>query len=994
MITRKLPIAAAIGLALSGCGADDQAYDTVSKPVEQVSKNSIRTDKVYLYMPSMAKAPDYAVSMKPFWQGEEKLVTVAFTENGLNVRMLNKDFISQNDIDASQKEDIDRFVARWADEQTNHRPVITIPGKYVDYQCKEDSWGDCTNKEEKVDENEVAWEDRGYFVPDYEKVVVHERTWDDLFTFSNGCYSVKGSPRLATDAASGWEGYELSETGALNFEVEQDYTVNNSWRCMIGALSRNNFDMSELTFTVSKFYSLVPLDELRSKEYDPVVYRRGDRDSFGFFASTVGRPDVSYTSGKMDQEFDYLHRFNPDLPAIEYHLSNSFDLNEETKFYKQITIDVVNKINPQLTAVGMPPIKLHEPSGKQSGDLRYNVVNLIDEPLANGLAGYGPSAVNPVTGEIVHAHVNQYSGVLRAGASWTWESIVKDYNNPGRVDPLVKPVVEEAPTADVPADAETKSLAVASQDASTVLESAYLDQEIASLYNEATPEGFESLEEAVLRYNEVMSNSEDYSNVEEFFIDEELEARFWSENNMFPITALRAGATLKTLPTEIGGMTFDWMNPVLWENPEQAGTAEGRLKRWKDLDKRTQADISLFLSGVFYAKTLVHEFGHNFGLRHNFKGSNDYENYFTESELATHGLKMVPGYSSIMDYNPSMLNALPVFGPYDLAALRFGYSRQVEADVTSREDGTIAESEFVSVKHLDEQLLDAVLDPYADFPVPTYDGVIKGLTASVQNFNPEASSADTPEAKFSDINIRDFKYCTDGNVSLNNDCNRHDEGRNRSEIMAYNLESYNDWYYTRTIRGDRATFTESTLSRYALSRISFFMRLRDSIQDYEDFRGPVGRAFGLDNFSDYDMMNVSASDSWICNTENPYFAEHTFDYDFFCGAAKSVSQLTSQLYSVLTTPDHTCEVTDADDKVSYVNLYDLIDDFRNRSYFEMNHVPESCFDESVVKLLDSKGQTVIAEAGKYLNSGSAPVPAPENQYSYMVFPLLARYQCR
>lgn len=32
-----------------------------------------------------------------------------------------------------------------------------------------------------------------------------------------------------------------------------------------------------------------------------------------------------------------------------------------------------------------------------------------------------------------------------------------------------------------------------------------------------------------------------------------------------------------------------------------------------------------------------------------------------------------------MDYNPSMLNALAVFGPYDLAALRFGYKRQVEA---------------------------------------------------------------------------------------------------------------------------------------------------------------------------------------------------------------------------------------------------------------------------------------------------------------------------
>lgn len=103
------------------------------------------------------------------------------------------------------------------------------------------------------------------------------------------------------------------------------------------------------------------------------------------------------------------------------------------------------------------------------------------------------------------------------------------------------------------------------------------------------------------------------------------------------------------------------------------------MKEWNDLSEKQQADLGLFITGVFYAKTLVHELGHNFGLRHNFKGSNDAKNYFTQSELAEHGLRTVPGYSSIMDYNPSMLNALAVFGPYDLAALRFGYKRQVEA---------------------------------------------------------------------------------------------------------------------------------------------------------------------------------------------------------------------------------------------------------------------------------------------------------------------------
>ncbi|MBJ6907602.1 hypothetical protein, partial [Vibrio cholerae] len=89
--------------------------------------------------------------------------------------------------------------------------------------------------------------------------------------------------------------------------------------------------------------------------------------------------------GQFDQTFQYLHRFNPKLPYIDYHLSDSFNQNAETLFFKQVTKEVIERINPQLAKVGVPQIRLHEPSGKQSGDLRYNVINLIDEPWDNGL---------------------------------------------------------------------------------------------------------------------------------------------------------------------------------------------------------------------------------------------------------------------------------------------------------------------------------------------------------------------------------------------------------------------------------------------------------------------------------------------------------------------------------------------------------------------------------------------------------------------------------
>ncbi|POC09697.1 hypothetical protein, partial [Vibrio vulnificus] len=93
----------------------------------------------------------------------------------------------------------------------------------------------------------------------------------------------------------------------------------------------------------------------------------------------------------------------------------------------------------------------------------------------------------------------------------------------------------------------------------------------------------------------------------------------------------------------------------------------------------------------------------------------------------------------------------------------------------------------------DAQLREEILDPYKAPSDLLSDGTIKALVSE----NPA-------------IPMRDFAFCTDGNVSLNDDCNRHDEGRNRSEIMSYKLETYDDLYYKRTVRGMRENFSEGT----------------------------------------------------------------------------------------------------------------------------------------------------------------------------------------
>lgn len=54
---KRIALASAITSILAGCGADDQPYEYLSKPSSSYTRDQVKTDQVYLYMPSMAHAP-------------------------------------------------------------------------------------------------------------------------------------------------------------------------------------------------------------------------------------------------------------------------------------------------------------------------------------------------------------------------------------------------------------------------------------------------------------------------------------------------------------------------------------------------------------------------------------------------------------------------------------------------------------------------------------------------------------------------------------------------------------------------------------------------------------------------------------------------------------------------------------------------------------------------------------------------------------------------
>ncbi|HEX4923313.1 MAG TPA: hypothetical protein VFV50_04475, partial [Bdellovibrionales bacterium] len=164
--------------------------------------------------------------------------------------------------------------------------------------------------------------------------------------------------------------------------------------------------------------------------------------------------------------------------------------------------------------------------------------------------------------------------------------------------------------------------------------------------------------------------------------------------------------------------------------------------------KALRAEVGL----LTYYTTLLHEMGHNFGLRHNFHGSADSEDNFhpqykviksqigqPNSEVTELDLDFY-AYTSVMDYSAAFYEVQGGLGPYDENAIRFGYNRNL-------------------------------------------------------------SSTD-PSVK------ANFKFCTDHGVGEDTLCTRHDKGMNTTFATLNNIERFNRGYLKSHFRRDRADFEQ------------------------------------------------------------------------------------------------------------------------------------------------------------------------------------------
>lgn len=721
-----------ISFLIFGC-AKKRPYDFIANK-ETVPKKIFQTQaqEPFLSTLSYGQASRSSTVGLPYFMGPTKAVTYEIGEHELVVKELEGN-------------------PKFLGNPTNNKTILSIPIRHVDYACEKDAYGECRNKE--IEDEKTPWQSRHYIELDYDKAQFFgiEELPIEMTNLISKCYQMNAQKAI---------GHELT-VDAFNFEIQRSYSLDLSNKDCWSQIPDLENPFQNLTFDIRYVYSIVRSHVLTSSDYQPALYPQGSQDVFGFFKSTLEKLD-SDNNHLEDHDIDYLNRWNPNKKIITYYLSDEF-YKPENDYIMAATQRAIENINRGLlSAHSGIQILLKESHYKKIGDLRSNMIVLVEDPLKNKIIGYGPIAANPLTGEIVNARVVMYLGTIKKIVQDTYEDIRAEKSSQN-VTPLTTENVSSIknlgnikflwPQSGRP----IRNLLLKNTSGNPFLDNKNLTAHMRDS-NKGAEDLPASLEEKIRkslskfqRVNSGLVTSPGFK-----FYNKKLNAL--SENNAYP--------------EELFNVEYAF---------HLAGFDEvSTLKPWSQLTEQEKENIIKQVLPYIWIPTLVHEMGHNLGLRHNFAGSEDQENFYSTQELQDMGIHHAVRYSSVMDYAYKETNDLPTLGKYDVAALRYGYKQEIEVD-----DGR--QKVFVPVQG--------------------------------------------PLDKIKERRL--YKYCTDENVGANPNCNRFDEGTTYSEIAAHYVSAYENDYRKFNLRNQRAQFSLFGEENY-LYRIAgnfYFLRLFNELYE-------------------------------------------------------------------------------------------------------------------------------------------------------------------
>jgi Met-zincin len=513
---------------------------------------------------------------------------------------------------------------------------------------------------------------------------------------------------------------------------------------------------------------------------------------------------------------------------------------------------------------------------QRNGDLRYSFLDWVARPQLQGPLGYGPSSVDPETGEIISASAYIYGAALNTYAQTAVEA-VQLLNNAISIDDILSGktiadvVAENTATRKaqkaLPLTAEAKAMASAMLDRGA---SSHTGSTNGANRLVQIPPGAADLKLAAIKGTEV-------------------------ENQMMTTDILNMfGSYSPQLPSQNPDLYAQILEMARPENLISVKAKQARANRFQtlathgcvymeDFADDSVIGTALELAGLppdeiykrlraaIFRGVSEHELGHTMGLRHNFAGSTDALNYAddywnirtTLPEAQWHDNKLSEfQYSTVMDYGAKFNSDVHGLGKYDHAAIRFGYGQIVDA-IPAASDTGIGLSD------------DIFFNDYQK--IPALVGGTDKMNAAATGVVRYQAIKDSTRGGYLDPTYRGgvpitaerpYKFCSDEFVgSL--DCKPWDEGANQTEIIDNTIDHFKNYYFFDAFRRDRIRWTIDGYFNRMSDR--YFARYTEAFQFYYFFGSALG---GSDLQNDLLRASVDSLNSLGEILETPEPGQH------------------------------------------------------------------------------------------------------------------------
>lgn len=748
---------------------------------------------------------------------QQSLVKFQRSQNGLEIIGLAVDEMAQGN-------------------KSNFKVAGMIPGEFKEFKVeKEGRFERMREQEESPDQ--VHWSKSKYIKLDFSRMFA---SW------------VGGKNPYLANAASNLK--------VVSMNLENDY---------ISVILENR--ANSVRFHVSF------LKKKKDDQYKKMTYHEFDNNLFGYYATLL--PSGEATDYRMRRTSDkekafVINRFDPEVKTITYYVSNSTP--DWAIPGAQASIEAWDKaFNEANTGIRVVLGK----GKKETGDIRYNIINMIDTKGvggSSGLMGYGPVLSDPFTGRVISAtstiHLQNFRFSIVADIRsylLAKTGAIPDYYSNGRngLQAIFTNAAANMKAALTGTDTKKSEQDQQGVQAPVVKTFDPFDAKIKS-----NPSRFLDTTK--------MSNPDFYKKYSSF--QREAEVPVLMDNIEQDLTTYCPEVLTYIAGLKANGKKYDENEVPLLE---------------KCADKIIPKAL---------IPTLVHELGHNFGLRHNFAGSSDRKNFHENAQG-----EPVVNTSSIMDYVPLDYRHLDKPGKYDIAAIRYAYAGEVQLNQEQYA------GKFIKIKH-DRSILENLKS----------QGIADSRTS-----------------------LKAYKFCNEYQARGGNTdplCADFDIGWTPEQAVDYWMKEANTTFALGQYKWDRAAARDKWVQASA-----FYQSIHPMMKFYAHWREKLAEYMGKKNLY-LEGMTVEAYNKILEGmSKDPQYGPI---YKTYFPLSKKIFDFLVN-YSFL--PDRYCVVEKNNGNMDVVEFNKV----RRRTFILTNQSVKSCSDEATKSYYSEDKSRYITEFG-------------------------------